>query len=153
MKTTSLLRAVLLLLVVSSLGAWAWKNWRTPPVAAPASASVPDEGVVVINFHGALRCPTCLRIGALSKSVVDTEFALEASQGRVSWMAIDFEEPGNVHYREDYDLSSSNVVVLRRSAGRDLGWSRLDEVWSLNDDEPAFRAYVQAAVGEALRVR
>jgi hypothetical protein len=153
MKLASILRALLLLLVVASLGTWAWRTWR-PTRAAPAAApSVLRDGVTVINFHGKLRCPTCLHIGSLSQAVVAEDFALEESQGRVAWTSIDFEEPENAHFRDDYDLSSSNVVVVRRAGGRDLGWSRLDEVWSLHGDEPAFRAYVQAAVGEALRAR
>ena len=32
------------------------------------------DGVTVINFHGTMRCPTCLQIGALSQSVVAEEF-------------------------------------------------------------------------------
>ncbi len=153
MKPASILRALLLLFVVASLGTWAWKSWRAPPAAPSPASSLLADGVTVINFHGKLRCPTCLRIGSLSQAVVSEQFALEESQGRVAWTSIDFEEPGNAHYRDDYELSSSNVVVVRRAGGRDLGWSRLDEVWSLNGDEPSFRAYVQAAVSEALRAR
>lgn len=159
MKRTSMLRAVLLLLVAGSLAAWARKTWREAreemPTTVPsaASAGVLADGVTVINFHGTERCPTCLHIGALSRSVVAEEFSAEVGDGRLAWVTIDYDEPGNAHFMQDYDLVSSNVVVVRHAAGRELGWSRLDEVWSLNHDEPAFRAYVQAAVDEALRPR
>jgi hypothetical protein len=158
MKLTPVLRALLLLLVVGSLGAWAWKTSHesraaTTTDAAAVRTGVLADGVTVINFHGAQRCPTCLHIGTLSESVVAEQFSAEVGEGRLAWVSIDYDEPGNAHFMEDYDLVSSNVVVVRNAGGRELGWSRLDDVWSLNHDEPAFRAYVQAAVDEALRPR
>lgn len=164
MKVVSLLRALLLLLVAGSVGAWAWKTWResrAAPPALPSDVSLPvgstpgllADGVTVINFHGTLRCPTCLHIGELSQSVVAEEFRGEVGDGRLSWVSLDYDEPANAHFMEDYDLVSSSVVVVQRADGRELGWSRLDDVWSLNHDEPAFRAYVRAAVDEALRAR
>jgi hypothetical protein len=158
MKGTSILRTLLLLLVVGSLGAWGWKTWResraaSPTAASAASTGVLADGVTVINFHGTQRCSTCLSIGALAQSVVAEEFAADVGAGRLAWVTLDYDEPANAHFMQDYDLVSSNVVVVRHAGGKELGWSRLDEVWSLNQDEPAFKAYVKAAVDEALRPR
>jgi hypothetical protein len=153
MNSITLVRGALLLLVGASLAAWAVKTWRTSPTRAadsPATSALIADGVAVVNFHGKLRCPTCLGIGALSRAVVDEEFASEKDAGLVAWSSIDFDEPANAHFRDEYDLTSSNVVVVRREGGADVGFQRLDEVWTHYDDEPAFRAYVHAAVAEAL---
>ena len=170
MKSLNVLRVVLLFLVCASVGAWGWRTWRAESAAtgaaAPKSSSsdapAPDpeaaptliaDGVAVINFHGALRCPTCRKIGALSQAVVEQDFADEVAAGRVRWSSIDFEDAASAHYADDYELSSSNVVVVRRAGGKDVAYRRLDEVWTCYDDEPAFRAYVTQAIRDALAGR
>lgn len=155
MKLMPLLRAALLLLVAASLATWAVRTFRAPVqsgIADPAPPRIAD-GVAVINFHGTLRCATCLRIGSLSQTVVEEGFADVVRAGKLQWLAIDFDEPGSRHFKDDYDLYSSNVVVVRRAGGRDVAWRRLDEVWDLYDDEPRFREYVGTAVADALAER
>jgi hypothetical protein len=162
MKTLGVLRVVLLILVTASVGAWGWRAWRAARATEAAGASaeaparadpLPADGVAVVNFHGALRCPTCLKIGELSQSVVQDDFAGDVAAGRVQWTAIDFEDAPYAHYVGDYELTSSTVVVVRRAGGKDVAHQRLDDVWTLYDDESAFRAYVSAAVRDALAAR
>jgi hypothetical protein len=165
MKPLNVLRVALLILVSASVGAWGWRSWRdanaapdsTAASATAAAAVVADpllaDGVAVVNFHGALRCPTCRTIGALSQAVVEQDFADDVAAGRVQWSSIDFEDAAYAHYTDDYELTSSNVVVVRRSGGKDVAYRRLDDVWTHYDDEPAFRAYVAAAVRDALAGR
>lgn len=154
MKPLELLRIFLLLLVAVSLGTWAWKTFFFDPPIGPTTIGVlPEQGVAVINFHGTLRCTSCLRIGELTERVVSAEFAAERSVGAVTFASIDFDRPGNEHFRDEYDLAFSNVVVVRRAAGKDVSWNRLDEVWTLNEDEAAFRTYVHAAISEAMASR
>ncbi|MBI5433381.1 MAG: hypothetical protein HZA52_11185 [Planctomycetes bacterium] len=167
MKSLNVLRLVLLFLVCASVGAWGWRTWRAESAATRATATEASssdataqdpataptliaDGVAVINFHGALRCPTCRKIGALSQSVVEQDLADEVAAGRVRWSSIDFEDAPNAHYTDDYELTSSNVVVVRRAGGKDVAYRRLDDVWTCYDDEPAFRSYVSQAVRDAL---
>lgn len=157
MKSASILRAALLVLVAASLGIWSVNTYRDSTAAeavatgttAPTPALIAD-GVAVINFHGSVRCPTCLGIGSLSQAIVEEEFAAAIDEGRLAWSSIDFDEPRNTHYKDDYDLYSSNVVIVWRQHGADVGWKGLDDVWTHYGDEPTFRAYVRAAVSEAL---
>ena len=153
MNSATLVRAALLLVVAASLGTWVVKSLRDTPAATTTSAVSPSliaDGVAVINFHGTLRCPTCVGIGALSQKVIDEEFVAEKEEGRIAWSSIDFDKPENAHFKDDYDLASSNVVVVRREHGVDVGWKRLDDVWTHYGEEPVFRSYVHAAVAEAL---
>lgn len=156
----SILRVALLALVVASVGAWARRTLQdepapqatergTPPAEA-ASRVLPADGVAVVNFHGCLRCETCLRIGALSRLVAEQDFRAQLEAGRVAWLEIDHDEPANAHFRDDYDIFASTVVVVARRDGRDIGWERVDEVWELYDDEPSFRARLGAAIDRRL---
>jgi hypothetical protein len=154
MKLLQVVRILLLLLVAVSLGSWARRAFFLDPPAAQAKTSrLPEQGVAVVNFHGTLRCASCLQIGELAERVVSTEFAAERDAGGLTFCSIDFDQPGNQHYRDDYDLSFSTVVIVRRAEGKDVGWNRLDDVWSLSEDEAAFGTYVRAAIVEAMAAR
>lgn len=156
----AILRVALLTLVVASVGAWARRTLqgepapqeaeRGTPVARAAASVLPADGVAVVNFHGCLRCETCLRIGALSRLATEQGYGAQVSAGRVAWLDIDHDEPANAHFRDDYGIFASTVVVVARRDGRDLGWERVDEVWELYDDEPSFRARLGAAIDRRL---
>ena len=96
---------------------WARRTLRSGPTAAEGAAVLPDAGVAVVNFHGSLRCETCLRIGALSRATVERGFAAELADGRVSWTEVDFDQPGQAHFRDAYDIFASTVVVVARRDG------------------------------------
>jgi hypothetical protein len=155
MKHAHLVRIALLALVAGSVAVWAAKSLRDSAADASAAAvsSLPADAVAVVNFHGTVRCPTCRKIGALAEQVVATDFAAEVERGRVAWLSLDFDLPENLHFKDAYDLVTSNVVAVRRSGGTDVAWRRLDDVWDLYDDEPAFRAYVEAAIDDLLAER
>jgi hypothetical protein len=155
LRTT--LRVALLTLVVASVGAWARRTLQGEPDPGHGSArtpsaarSLPADGVAVVNFHGFLRCETCLRIGELSRAVTERDYAAQLAAGRVTWLDIDHDEALNAHFRDDYDIFASTVVVVSRRAGLDVGWERIDEVWELYDDEPAFRARLAVAIDRRL---
>lgn len=86
----------------------------------------------------------------MAQEVVQQQFATELQRGRAQWLELDYDEPRNEHYKQDYELVTSSVVVVRRAAGKDVSYQRLDEVWQLVHDEPAFRSYVQQAVAANL---
>lgn len=91
-----------------------------------------------------------MAIGSMAQDVVQSDFAAPLEQGKLQWVTLDYDEPQHEHYKTDYELVSSNVVVVRRKAGLDVSYQRLDDVWTFVHDEPAFRAYVAAAVQAAL---
>jgi hypothetical protein len=149
MNPFNLTRYALLALVAVSLGTWAVRTWRPAGGSAAtvaASAALPADGVVVINFHGATRCATCQEIGKEARALVETDFASELQSGRMSWQVIDFDEPANRHYVQDYGLVSSTVVVVRREHGRDATWRRLDAVWDHVFDAPAMNDYLRREI-------
>ena len=53
------------------------------------------------------------------------------------------DEPQNEHFVQDYQLSSSSVVVARFTNGEQTDWKNLQLVWELVPDHDAFMVYVQ----------
>ena len=49
-----------------------------------------------------------------------------------------------------YEVSGSTVVVVRKRNGKVDSFKRLDEVWTLVDKEPEFRAYVTQEINSYL---
>ncbi len=149
MNTFNLTRYALLTLVAVSLGTWAVRTWRPAggSVAnAALSEALPADGVVVINFHGTTRCASCEEIGKEAHAVVEKDFASDLQSGRMKWQVVNYDEPANRHYVQDYGLVSSTVVVVRREGGRDVVWRRLDAVWDHVFDAPAMNSYLRREI-------
>lgn len=130
------------------------KNKVAPTAAAPAAAeaavALPDDGVVVTYFTTDVRCPSCLKIEALSRETVTTRFPEDFESGRLVFRVVNTGRPENRHFLDDYKLVSKTVIVSRRQAGKEQDWVNLQDVWLKLDDPAAFRSYVGDAVKRSL---
>lgn len=145
----NILRIALLTLVAASLGTWAARTFSSAHAAGTgAGAVLPADGIVVVNFHAAIRCNACREIGTEAQAVVETDFGDEVKNGRMHWRAINFEEPANKHFMQDYGLTTATVLVVERKAGRDVRWQRLDDVWDHLFEGPAMHAYLKEHIGQ-----
>jgi hypothetical protein len=138
-------RFALLALVVLSLAAWGQRTFLSDENTA-GGAALPADGLVVINFHAATRCNACQEIGTEAQAVVERTFSDDLKSGAMHWRVINFEEPANKHFIQDYGLTTSTVVIVRREAGRDIDWRRLDAVWDHLFEGPSMRAYLQKQI-------
>ncbi|MGB3117418.1 MAG: nitrophenyl compound nitroreductase subunit ArsF family protein [Verrucomicrobiales bacterium] len=143
----NLTRYALLTLVAVSLGTWSVRTFSSAQ-ATGVGETLPAEGTVVINFHAATRCNACREIGAESQTVVETNYGHDLKSGRMNWRVINFEEPANKHFVQDYGLTTSTVVIVRRKDGRDVAWQRLDAVWDHLFEGPAMRAYLKEHIDQ-----
>lgn len=144
-RSRQIIRLVLLGFVAVNLVVWGLRTF-SPAHATGGGDQLPDDGVVVINFHGATRCDGCREIGREAQALVEEEFAKPTGGTPVHWRLIDFETAGNRHFVGDYALTSSTIVVVRRLGGKDATWQRLDDVWNHLYDGPAMRAYLKKEI-------
>jgi len=160
MKARTILGLVLLVFAGGSLGYLAvteWLNGNAGPglAAAPAgdasaAAGLPADGVVVTYFYGGKRCATCLTIEAYAEEAVAKGFPDALANGTVVWRAVDTDEPANKHFVKRYDLFAKALIVSKRTAGQEVAWDPLDEIWTRVGDKDDFLAYVRGAVAEHL---
>jgi hypothetical protein len=143
----NLTRFALLALVVVSLVTWGVRTFSSAHAESGGDA-LPADGIVVINFHPATRCNACREIGTEAQTLVETNFGDDLKSGRMAWRVINFEEPANKHFVQDYGLTTSTVVVVRRKDGRDVAWQRLDAVWDHLFKGPAMRAYLREHIDQ-----
>jgi hypothetical protein len=105
---------------------------------APETNSVSDQ-TIVYYFHGNVRCKTCNTIELWTKEVVLKNQDLE-------WRVVNIDEPENEHFIQDFQISSSTVVL---SDGNN--YSELALVWQLvRDDKESFQLYIQNEIAEFL---
>jgi len=139
MSAKNILAVVLLLFVAASLVVVAVNRGRDE---GTDTAPLPD-GVTVYYFHSKTRCPTCRSIESLAHEAVTGGFADSLKAGRVKWLVVNYELPGNEHFVDRYHLVAPIVVLVRSEGGEVKQWKELPRVWELVDDRDAFTEYVR----------
>ncbi len=121
--------------------------------AVPTSAAASDaasDGLIVYYFHSNTRCPTCQAIEAQSKEAVHTSFASRLQSGEMVWKVLNYDQSSNKALAAKFDVQMPVVVLARMKAGQLQHWKRLDEVWPLVGDKPAFAKFIREQVEQML---
>ncbi len=158
MTPRSLARAALLLFVAAAVAVAAVKEFRET-ASSPGGGGVSVAGtgraagraVIAYYFAGRVRCDSCRKIERLSREAIALGFPRESADGRVRFVVVNVDEPGNRHFVDDYRLDSSTLVLVETRDGKPAAWRKLPDVWTLLDDEPRFLAYVRGCVASALK--
>ena len=109
-----------------------------------------DDGLVVYYFHGNTRCPTCRSIESQSRDTVQADFASQLDSGEVVWKILNYEKPANAELTKRFEIQVPVVVLVRMKDGQIADWKRLDQIWALVGDKPAFREYVRGEIAGML---
>lgn len=112
----------------------------------PTKAETVSDGLVVYYFHGNIRCPTCRSIEAQAQETVQTHFASQLNNGEVLWKIVNYEQASTKPLAEKFQLQMPVVVLAKMKDGKIEDWKRLDEVWALVGDKPAFTKHVQGEI-------
>lgn len=131
--------AAMLILSGSSQGA-------SPAAQAEPSAAPPAHRVLACYFHRTVRCPTCRKISAYIEEAVQTRFAAEIKDGRVSMVLVDFQNPKNKKYTEYFRITGPTLVLMDVHSDKVTAWKPAPKVWSLIGNKAAFLKYVQTEV-------
>jgi thiol-disulfide isomerase/thioredoxin len=121
--------------------------------ASPGAGSHTEtsaDGLVVYYFHGNTRCPTCQSIESQAQETVQTDFASQLSSGAVTWKILNYEQPANGQLAKKFEIQMPVVVLAKMKAGQVEDWKRLDEVWALVGDKPAFAKHVREEIERML---
>jgi hypothetical protein len=121
--------------------------------ASPATSSpseIANDGLIVYYFHSNARCPTCRAIESQAQETVQTRFASQLEQGTLVWKILNYETPSVKPLASKFEIQSPVVVLAKMKGGEIEDWKRLDEVWALVGDKPAFAKYVQEEIEQML---
>lgn len=148
-KTRKILTRLLLVFVLISIGfafgRHSVKNSRLPVAESAAQGSY----VNVYYMHATFRCETCNTIEALTRTLLNKNYAAEMTAGRLKWLEVDFQEDERL--AKKFSVVSSCVVVALIDKGEVVDFKRLDEVWILMQKPDQFNRYVSDVVNLMLR--
>lgn len=123
-----------------------------PPAEAPnpPAAALGGPRVIVYDFHGEARCATCKAIEAAAREVLAAFFAEELSSGRIEFRSVNFEEPANQHFLDDYQLVSSSLVLVAPGSSAANSWKVLPEIWTVAHNRRAAVEYLKQELNQFL---
>jgi len=117
----------------------------------PSKNSVQNnKTVIVYYFYGSPRCATCQKIEKYTKEAVTENFSKEIKSKKVSFQAVDLDNPKNKHFSTDYKLFTKSVIVSERKNGKEIKYKNLDKIWTLTNDEKKFKDYINKEVKSSL---
>ena len=116
----------------------------------PTKAETVSDGLVVYYFHSNVRCPTCRSIESQAQETVQTHFASQLSDGEVVWKIVNYEQPSAKSLATKFEIQMPVIVLAKMKDGKTEDWKRLDKVWAVVGDKPAFVAYVRGEVEQML---
>jgi hypothetical protein len=121
-----------------------------PTLSAVAQqASAPQPGahkVIAYYFHTNTRCSTCIKIEQYSKEAIEKGFPEELKNGALEMRIVNYENPENRHFMQDYKLVSKSLVLVNMVNGKQTEWTNLKVVWQLTERKDAFLNYVRREV-------
>lgn len=152
-----LLAAVAVMIYTLAFKATAPEVQKDPAVSAPAAAAndplslaAGKDALIVYYLHGTWRCRTCLAIEADTRKVLENVFAAELASGAIRWASVDYDAPENAHFKKDFELSSSAVLLARVQGGRVEATKKCEKVWELKGEPFQFEAYLSGEIRSLL---
>jgi hypothetical protein len=136
--------------IVEELHALRTQGGIAAATGTPAKNETVNDGLVVYYFHSNMRCPTCRSIESQTEETVQNHFAKQLGNGEVIWKIVNYEEAAAKPLAAKFEIQMPVVVLAKMKGGEIKDWKRLDEVWGLVDDKPAFMKYVQEAIEQML---
>ncbi len=118
--------------------------------SASTAAETGDDGLVIYYFHSNMRCPTCRSIQSQAQETVQTYFSSQLGDGEVIWKIVNYEQPAAKPLATKFEIQMPVIVLAKMNDGQIQNWKRLDKVWALVGDKPAFTKYVRGEVERML---
>jgi hypothetical protein len=118
-------------------------------VSAAPQASSPEQvshKVIAYYFHTNTRCSTCIKIEQYSHEAIEQGFPYELKNGTLELHVVNYEQPENRHFMQDYKLVSKSLVLVNMVNGKQTKWTNLKLVWQLTGHKDAFLNYVRKEV-------
>ncbi len=129
-------RILLLLLFVTLLTLSCKQNYD----AAPDSSG--KTNYTAYYFHPAARCENCLNLESFAKELIETKFGDKP----IAFKPINIDEEENKHYKNDYELMFSSLVIVKFQNGARVKWKNLDSAWSYTNNKEKFFSYAEKEI-------
>lgn len=111
----------------------------------PKEKNKPDKKeeseIIAYYFHPTARCQTCINIEAFSFEAI-AEWQKNMKR-KIIWKELDTDDSANTHYKEEFKLEFSSLVLAEYSGGNRVKWKNLDDTWKYSNDKNKLIKYVK----------
>lgn len=150
-KWKVIIKNLLMAFVLISIGYAIGKNTaiRSAEKASTSGGKMKSGQYLRVYYtHATLRCATCNNIEKMTHELLESKFKKELADGRIKWEVVNFQE--NDTFAKDFDVTTSGVITVLMDGDKVKDYKRLDEVWTLLEDPPAFNNYLEENFREML---
>ncbi len=117
-----------------------------PAATQSPATNAGQHKVIAYYFHTNTRCSTCIKIEQYSHEAIEQGFPNELKNGALEMRIVNYEQPENRHFIQDYKLVSKSLVLVNTVNGKQTKWTNLKLVWQLTGHKDAFLNYVRKEV-------
>jgi hypothetical protein len=121
-----------------------------PSVTNGTTTNAPSQQVIAYYFHGTVRCETCLKIEQQAREMIERQFKPELDAQRLVFKPLNYEQPENAHFLQDYKLPCPSLVLVRQKDGKDEKRTLLGDTWQLVEDPVKFKNHIETEVNKFL---
>ncbi len=136
--------------IVEELQALREHGGLTAAPGATAESGTMGDRLMVYYFHSNQRCSRCQSIESQSHDTVHADFASQLERGDMEWKVLNHEEPAGAELGKKFEVDLPVVVLAWTTGGEIKDWKRLDKVWGLAKDKPAFADYIRSEINQML---
>ena len=105
----------------------------------------------VYYFHATMRCEGCIRIEDFTQSSLQSSFSKQLQDSLIKFSSIDFLQPENGHFQDDYQFDSQTLVISKRVNGKEVKWKNLDKIWDVSSDPEKFKKYITKEIKKFIK--
>lgn len=146
-KTIIFLGLAMILALGFSLSAEA-KTKTSAKTAAVKTETVKPATLNVFYFHGKQRCPTCMAIESLTRSVLNDSYSKELKSGKITFKVIDISTEDGEKIADKYKVSWSSLILDKGGKRTDL----TDMAFSYAKNQPdVFNKKLKAELNKRLK--
>jgi hypothetical protein len=131
-----------------------WMSGGRPgPTLGPEklqAAPLPDNGVIVYQFHRRFRCEACYKLENTINEALQTYFPEELKADKLIFRVYDLDEEGMIQYEKKYEFFFNTVIVVDMDEGKETRFKNLEEVWSLVDSKDVAIEFIRSEVADYL---
>jgi len=107
-----------------------------------------DISYTIYYFHPTARCESCINIENFTKELIETKYA---KNPEIKFIALNIEDTQNEHFRKDYDLKFSSVVISKQKDSKEEKFKNLDSIWTYSSDKDGFFKYMDSEIKQFIK--
>jgi len=110
-----------------------------------------NSKIEVLDFHSTHRCMTCNAIEANTKYTLDTYFAKEMKEDKISFQVINIDEKENEEIAEKYEAAGTSLFLNVIKNGKETHIDLTDLAFLKGNDQEAFSKELKSKIDAELK--